>query len=183
MAPSRVVCVTIQGSWRGQASVLALFAALSLTGCASGHVTSPDLVDTWQAPQGFEDEVPATCGDNRDLFAYDALAPLDTEEVSRAREEGVTVIDLTYASPMGGRVPATLVVPDGAGPFAGMLYQHGMPSTRQPLIPAAVAYARTGAIVLLIDAPFARRSNGMVASVTMTEQDRREQIQLIVDLR
>jgi len=46
----------------------------------------------------------------------------------------VTLIDLTYASPMGGRVPATLVVPDGAGPFAGMLYQHGTPSTRQQMI-------------------------------------------------
>jgi len=95
----------------------------------------------------------------------------------------VTVIDLTYASPMGGRVPATLVIPDGAGPFAGMLYQHGMPSTRQPMIPAAVNYARMGAVVLLIDAPFARRPNGMNAALRFTEQDRREQIQLIVDLR
>jgi dienelactone hydrolase len=51
------------------------------------------------------------------------------------------------------------------------------------MIPAAVNYARMGAVVLLIDAPFARRPNGMSASVTMTEQDRREQIQLIVDLR
>jgi len=51
------------------------------------------------------------------------------------------------------------------------------------LIPAAVNYARMGAVVLLIDAPFARRTNGMNEAVTMTEQDRREQIQLIVDLR
>jgi dienelactone hydrolase len=117
------------------------------------------------------------------VFAYDPQAPLDIQEVSSRRDDGVTLVDLTYASPMGGRVPATLVVPDGAGPFAGMLYQHGMPSTREPLIPAAMEHARMGAVVLLIDAPFARRSNGMDASVTMTEQDRREQIQLIVDLR
>jgi dienelactone hydrolase len=95
----------------------------------------------------------------------------------------MTLIDLTYASPEGGRVPATLVVPDGTGPFAGMLYQHGMPSTRQPLIPAAGTYARMGAVVLLINAPFARQSDGMYVSVTMTEQDRREQIQFIVGLR
>jgi dienelactone hydrolase len=117
------------------------------------------------------------------VFAYDPGAPLDIREVSSRRDDGVTLIDLTYASPMGGRVPATLVVPDGGGPFAGMLYQHGMPSTREPLIPAAEDYARMGAVVLLIDAPFARRSNGLSAPMTMTEQDRREQIQLIVDLR
>lgn len=60
---------------------------------------------------------------------------------------------------------------------------HGMPSTRQPMIPAAVNYARMGAVVLLIDAPFARRPNGMNEALRFTEQDRREQIQHIVDLR
>ena len=117
---------------------------------------------------------PASCDENRDLLEYDAEAPLDMQEVSRTREEGVTVIDLTYAIPMGGRVPATLVVPDGAGPFAGMLCQHGMPSTRQPLIPAAIAYARAGAVVLLIDAPFARRAGGLDVPMTCTDQDRRQ---------
>lgn len=146
-------------------------------------MAAPDVVDTWSPPPEAEGIVPLSCDEIGGLFAYDTQAPLDIQEVSRRQEEGVTVIDLTYASPMGGRVPATLVIPDGAGPFAGMLYQHGMPSTRQPLIPAAVTYARMGAVVLLIDAPFARRSDGMYESVTMTEQDRREQIQLIVDLR
>jgi len=156
---------------------------LALAGCSSGGVAPPDIEDTWQAPQGYEDDVPRTCDDNRDLFAYDAQAPLDVQETSRRLEEGVAIIDLTYASPMGGRVPATLVVPDGPGPFAGMLYQHGMPSTRQPLIPGAVTYARLGAVVLMIDAPFARRENGLDESLIFAEQDRREQIQLVVDLR
>jgi hypothetical protein len=65
-----------------------------------------------------------------------------------------------------------------------MLYQHGMPSTRQKMVLAGVAYARMGAVVLLIDAPYVRRTNGgMYNSITLTEQDRREQIQYIVDLR
>lgn len=151
--------------------------------CPSGAVAAPDVVDTWSPPPEAASITPLSCDEIGEVFAYDPEAPLDIQEVSQRREEGVTLIDLTYASPMGGRVPATLVIPDGAGPFAGMLYQHGMPSTRQPMIPAAVNYARMGAVVLLIDAPFARRPNGMSASVTMTEQDRREQIQLIVDLR
>ena len=151
--------------------------------CPSGEVPAPDVVDTWSPPPEAASITPLSCEEIGKVFAYDSQAPLDIQEVSRRQEEDVTIIDLTYASPMGGRVPATLVIPDGAGPFAGMLYQHGMPSTRQPMIPAAVNYARMGAVVLLIDAPFARRPNGMSASVTMTEQDRREQIQLIVDLR
>ncbi len=151
--------------------------------CPSGEVAAPEVVATWSPPPEAASISPFSCDEIGKVFAYDPQAPLDIQEVSRRREEGVTIIDLTYASPMGGRVPATLVIPDGAGPFAGMLYQHGMPSTRQPMIPAAVNYARMGAVVLLIDAPFARRPNGMYASVTMTEQDRREQIQLIVDLR
>jgi dienelactone hydrolase len=151
--------------------------------CPSGEVAAPDIVDTWSPPPEAEGITPLSCNEIGAVFAYDPQAPLDIQEVSRRWEEGVTIIDLTYASPMGGRVPATLVVPDGDGPFAGMLYQHGMPSTRQPLIPTAVIYARMGAIVLLIDAPFARRADGLNRPTTFTEQDRREQIQLIVDLR
>jgi len=158
-------------------------AAACLAGCSSGAVAPPDIVDTWKPPEGIEAASPVSCEEIGSLFAYDTQAPLDVQEVSRSQKEGVTIIDLTYASPMGGRVPATLVLPDGPGPFAGMLYQHGMPSTRQPLIPGAVTYARMGAVVLLIDAPFARPEHGDAEALTFTEQDRREQIQLIVDLR
>lgn len=152
-----------------------------LSSCSS--TAAPDGIDTWSPPPEAAAITPLSCDEIGDVFTYDSQVPLDVQEVSRRREEGVTVIDLTYASPMGGRVPATIVLPDGAGPFAGMLYQHGMPGTRQPMIPTAVSYARMGAVVLLIDAPFARRANGLAVSITFTEQDRLEQIQLIVDLR
>jgi hypothetical protein len=33
-------------------------------------------------------------------FDYDSEAPLDVREVSRTKRDGVTVIDLTYASPL-----------------------------------------------------------------------------------
>jgi dienelactone hydrolase len=151
--------------------------------CPAGEVAAPEVVEAWSPPAEAASIAPLSCDEIGEVFAYDSQAPLDIQEVGTRREEGVTLIDLTYASPMGGRVPATLVVPDGNGPFAGMLYQHGMPSTRQPMIPGAVAYARMGAVVLLIDAPFARRANGLNEAVTHTEQDRREQIQLIIDLR
>jgi dienelactone hydrolase len=163
--------------------VLWILGSIGPAGCTSVNVPPPDVVDTWKPPEGIDLTSPVSCEENRILFSYDRNAPLDVQELSRSREVGVTVIDLTYASPMGRRVPATLVVPDGKGPFAGILYQHGMPSTRQPLIPGAVTYARMGAVVILIDAPFNRPEHDSAEPVTFTEQDRREQIQLIIDLR
>ena len=44
-----------------------------------------------------------------------------------------------------------------------MLYLHGMPDNRLTWISTAVTYARMGAVVLLIDAPFAWRENGFDA--------------------
>lgn len=163
--------------------ILFIMGTISLVGCSSSTVPPPEIVDTWKPPDGSDAASPVSCEKIKSFFAYDAHAPLDVQEVGSKQGEGVTITDLTYASPMGGRVPATLVVPDGTGPFAGILYQHGMPSTRQPLIPGAVFYARLGAVVILIDAPFNRPEHDIAEPTTFTEQDRREQIQLIVDLR
>jgi len=157
--------------------------ALSVCGAACQSTRVPDIIDTWTPPPELEGIVPLSCDEIEDVFAYDPQASLDIQETSRSREWGVTIIELTYTSPMGGRVPATLVVPDGSGPCAGMLYHGGIPATRQPYIPTAIAYARRGAVVLLIDAPYARRVNGLNTAVTHTERDRREHIQLIIDLR
>lgn len=94
-------------------------------------------------------------------FDYDAKAPLDVREVGRTNKDGVTVIDLTYSSPRGGRVPAYLVVPSGRGPFAAVLFGHWMMAgspmaNRREFLEEAVVMARAGAISLLIDAPLVR---------------------------
>jgi cephalosporin-C deacetylase-like acetyl esterase len=105
------------------------------------------------APPRFEDLVKQ--------FDYDAKAPLDVKEVGRERREGASVIDLTYASPRGGRVPAYLVVPDGRGPFAAVLFGHWMMRgspfrNRREFLEEAVVLARAGAVSLLTDAPYVR---------------------------
>jgi dienelactone hydrolase len=100
-------------------------------------------------------------------FDYDRTAPLQTRETGRRkRGGGVTIIDLTYASPRGGggvgRVPAYLVVPArGRGPFPAILFGHWMmPGSplrnRREFLDEAVVLARSGAISLLIDAPLVR---------------------------
>jgi dienelactone hydrolase len=94
-------------------------------------------------------------------FDYDQSAPLDVREVGRERRDHATIIDLTYASPRGGRVPAYLVVPRGRGPFAAILFGHWMMKgspfrNRREFLEEAVVLARSGAISLMIDAPFVR---------------------------
>jgi hypothetical protein len=63
------------------------------------------------------------------LFGYDTGAALSVRTKSSSQEGNLRVIRLTYASPLGGRVPAIVVVPRGDGPFAGLIVQHGLPGT------------------------------------------------------
>jgi dienelactone hydrolase len=94
-------------------------------------------------------------------FDYDGKAPLDAREVGREKRDGATVVDLSYASPRGGRVPAYLVLPGGGGPFAAVLFGHWMMTgsplkNRREFLEEAVVLARAGAVSLLIDAPLVR---------------------------
>ena len=126
------------------------------------------------------------------LFDYDRRPPLavtrlgsHTGRVPVEELDDATVESVTYASPKGGEVPALLVVPKGRGPFPGVIVQHGLPDTKEGMLAAGIDLARTGALAVLIDAPFNRPQQGRVRSdpLTFTPKDRDEQIQLIVDLR
>jgi dienelactone hydrolase len=114
------------------------------------------------------------------IFEYDSV-PLDIRTGVLRCVEDLRVHDVTYASPKGGRVPATLVIPAGDGPFAGILFGHGSaPTGRANILPYALDLARTGAVALLIDAPYVRQQKW---PATFTSQDAAGQVQLIVDLR
>ena len=129
---------------------------------------------------------PAVDEETLRLFDYDQEAPLDVQEHNVTLLPGYTHYDLTYASPMGGRVPAYLLVPDGlTGPFAGIIVQHGMAGTKHNHLFFARSLVATGAVVLLIDAPYARPENRYRTPwpLTFTEADRLDQIQLMIDLR
>jgi cephalosporin-C deacetylase-like acetyl esterase len=93
-------------------------------------------------------------------------------------ESSLSVIDITYASPKGGRVPATLIVPRGKGSFAGLVMMRSME------LEFGMRYAESGALVIYVDPPSFRPENaGERGILTFTERDREEQIQLIIDLR
>ncbi len=124
-------------------------------------------------------------GEKLHLFDYDQQAPLDVQEVARWREGSTTWYDISYASPLGGRVPATLIVPDGLGSFAGVILMHGSGCGRESLYRLGEVYAGFGSVVMLMDAPFCRPDiESQSEFITWkTERDRKQHIQLIVDLR
>lgn len=126
------------------------------------------------APAAAQNDLPL------DLFAYDRAAPLDLQSSPIGGEGGVAIHQISYASPRGGRVTGRLFVPQGSGPFAGVVLAHGAPGNAEAFTGRAVYIARHGAVVIAIDAPFNRRPGG---PMTLTPQDSVEQVQLIVDLQ
>ncbi len=120
-------------------------------------------------------------------FDYDRNRPLDVREAAVQDRAGVTVHDISYASPMGGRVPAYLVVPPGKGPFAAVVWGHwywdNSPArNRTEFLDEAVAIAKAGVVSLMIDGPVARP--GYVADRTpLNEQQITDRLQSIADMR
>jgi cephalosporin-C deacetylase-like acetyl esterase len=120
-------------------------------------------------------------------FDYDPHAPLDIKEVSVQDRLGVKVHDITYVSPKGGVVPAYLVVPNGKGKFAAILWGHWMmpksPSAnRSEFLDEAVAIAPAGVVSLLTDAPFVR-PNFKPDSDPDSSQGSDLEAQQVIDLR
>ena len=124
--------------------------------------------------------------ENRSLFDYDPSAPLDIQEEGsrRYRYGGYTQTNFTYASPKGGRVPATIYAPDGEGPFAGIIIMHGSGGNQTDFYWLAKSYVVTGAVVMLITAPESRPGGAIeIGAPFIGIWNPEQQIQLIVDLR
>ena len=94
-------------------------------------------------------------------FDYDRSAPLGLKELGVEKRGSVSIHDITYISPKGGVVPAYLVVPDGKGPFAAVIWGHwywgnSPMRNRKEFLDEAVALAPAGVVSLLTDGPVAR---------------------------
>lgn len=114
------------------------------------------------------------------LFEYDRFDPLDTQVSNSQKSDGVTIQDLSYASPKGGRVPAYLVLPVGHGPFPAVVFMHWGQGDRNEFLQEAMALAGTGAVSLCLDGPFARAEKPQGDHAQVLEQTL---IQGVVDVR
>ena len=118
---------------------------------------------------------------------YDHNAALDVKEVSVEKWGNVAVHDISYASPKGGRVPAYLVVPEGKGPFAAVLWAHWYWSNssmrnRSEFLDEAIVLAHSGVVSLLPDGPIARAGH-VENKEPLNDVETPELIQAIVDMR
>jgi dienelactone hydrolase len=121
-----------------------------------------------------------------DAFRYDITAPLEFTEELLETVAGVRLMDVSYASPHGGRVPAYLLVPAGKGPFPAIVFMHEGGADRTQFISEGLALGNRGVTSIMIDAPY-RRPEVSPAPQNDTrgraESDRDLYVQLVVDLR
>lgn len=123
-------------------------------------------------------------------FDYDRSAPLDVREVGvleRGSVGGIQVLDISYASPKGGRVPAYLVVPAGKGLFAAAIWGHwywenSAQRNRTEFLDEAIVLAKSGLVSLLYDGPIARAGHA-VDTAALSERQVADRIQTILDAR
>jgi dienelactone hydrolase len=161
-------------------------AALCLSACA-GPLAEPGTATTTPSPVTASCAIArpdfggvATAAD-RALFAYDADAPLNLKEAVESTNNGVQVSTLSFSSPDGGSVTGLLFDPVARSSLRpGIVLMHGMPGTARQMAGQGRLLAEHGAVVVAIDAPFARRSG---PPVRFSTEDRAEQIQLIKDLQ
>ena len=120
-------------------------------------------------------------------FDYDKRASLELKTVGTEKRGEVTVYDITYASPKGGVVPAYLVVPNGKGKFAGVVWGHwywanSPMRNRKEFLDEAIAIAPAGVISILPDGPVARP--GFVEDNTpLNVKQTVDMVQAVVDMR
>jgi dienelactone hydrolase len=166
-------------------STIAL-AALCIAACAappaepSTATAKPSLVADSCALARPDFAGAATAAD-RALFAYGVDAPLNLQKTVESTIRGVEVSAISFGSPDGGSVPGLLFDPVTRSSLRpGIVLMHGLPGTARQMAGEGQALAERGAVVIAIDAPFARRSG---SPVRFGAADRTEQVQLIKDLQ
>ena len=165
--------------------VIALLAVLtaSCSSSAAEEIVEPNGKSTAEqsCPVARPDFGGVASAADRGLFAYDAAAPLNLSKTIESTTGGVEVSAISFDSPDGGPVTGLLFDPvTRSGPRPGIVLMHGAPGSARQMVGQGVGLAAHGAVVIAIDAPFARRSGNFLRFVA---QDRAEQIQLIKDLQ
>lgn len=116
-------------------------------------------------------------------FAYDRSAPLEyTEARSASPDTSIALFRIRFASPSGGEATGVLARSSGTGRRPAIVLMHGLPGNADGAMSGiGLALVRRGAVVLALDAPFARRTTN--DWLTFTQRDSAEQVQLFRDLQ
>jgi dienelactone hydrolase len=169
------------------AALGALLLGVATGACTGSPSASPGGSTTAPSGPTPDPSFAAVVLDAATLTAYDPSQPLDLREESPVQDrDGIAVHDVSWTSPLGGRVTAWLVVPSGSGPFAGLVYLHGSETWRDDFLDEALAMAHGGAASLVLDAPFARVGENKryaLQSYRDPERERTMTAQAVVDVR
>jgi dienelactone hydrolase len=86
-------------------------------------------------------------------ISYDPKSPLALEQVPVRDFTFARLMEVSYASPRGGRVTAYAVIPTSPAKRAGIVWQHWGQGDRSSMLPEALRMARRGAASILINSP------------------------------
>lgn len=125
------------------------------------------------------------------MFEYERSLPLGFEESSSIEKNGYTIKDVRFDSPLGGKIPAYLVVPHtDAEPVPAVIFMHPGQGNRTTFLAEAETLAAQGVLSLLIDAPSVREplqedlsEEQKLALLLDGIVDIQKYIQIVVDLR
>ena len=145
-------------------------------------VTGTEPPQTTPGPLVADPDIPERADPS--VFDYEPVHPVEYEVVSTQQFRGVEMQRIKFDSPVGGTAYGYLSLPLSDPVDAGILWGHGAPVDGTDSFTPMSIFACAGATSIVVDAPYARpgalRSN---KEFLFTEQDRDEQIQLIVDMR
>jgi hypothetical protein len=153
-------------------------------GSTTTVVSDSATTTSFEALVSGRDEIEARYQAGVPLFDYDQSASLGIDESQPVNEGHHTVQDLRFTSPKGGQVIATVVTPQGPGPFAALILVDA--DDRLDWLFLARDYAdNLDVLSIMIDPPLARlpEVDRPALGFALTERDREEQIQFVIDLR
>lgn len=112
------------------------------------------------------------------LFAYKAEAPFEFTVVSEQMRDDVRIQDISFKSPLSGKVSAYLILPAESEALAGLIFGHWGEGDRGEFVDEAVVLAQLGFVSLCLDASFRRP-----AEYEPEEELPQADLQWIVDVR
>lgn len=165
---------------------LALVAVTAGCGMGSSHHAATTVTTPTQPPTAPTTTTAAPAAKPvLSRFKYDRLVPLNLADHGVINPSyPVKIHDVSYQSPLGGEVPAFLVVPPGAGRKPAVIYMHGSGGNRLEDLAQATWMAARGAVTMTITSPFERPDAPPIPGGLAGIQKQRDlTIQAIVDLR
>lgn len=153
-----------------------LLALVALAGCGGSDSAAED-------PPATTTTGTTTAPAEQGLFDFDRAASLDVTEGETSQQPEFTARAMSYASPGDDRVPGIVLVPKGPGPHAGVIFMHGGGGSRVDFLGDASELAKSGAVAMTIDSPFARSESEQVRAGAVTADEAHElMVQNVQDL-